>query len=140
MTSPQNLHISVSELLVRFGPLSLNRWSVIIWHSVKQTNKYSCTAYADASLDTLNIEGLDCLPVSKPHYLGTHTPSPCCATLLSGLSAPLPSLPSSLSLQHTQTSTCTHAEAANRRAPVSPLLATQCLVARTTGRHETHFT
>lgn len=95
----------------------------------------------DASKDTLNIKGFDRLPISEQWYLGAHTRSPCCAPLLllCGLSAPLPSLPSSRSLQHTQTSICTHAEAANRREPVSPLLATQSLVARRTARHETHF-
>lgn len=95
----------------------------------------------DASKDTLNIEGFDRLPISERWYLGAHTPSPCCAPLLllCGLSAPLPSLPSSRSLQHTQTWICRHAEAANRREPVSPLLATQSLVARRTARHETPF-
>lgn len=68
--SPQNSHVNVSKLLVRFGSLEfynviLNWWSVKIWHWVKQTNKHNCTAYVDTPTDALNIEGLDCLPVSK---------------------------------------------------------------------------
>lgn len=114
---PQNSHIVVGKSPL---PLAVYILGFLLFKGVVSSNLAQCKTYVThmgASKGTLNIKGFDRLSLSGRWYLGTHTCSPCCAPLLllCGLSALLPWLPSSRSLQHTQTSICTHAEAANWR-------------------------